>query len=126
MEQEQGMSPTPEKESKAQERTRIILTVRSGKLTVTGGANLIGISRQCFYEWERRALSAMAEALLDREAGRPETPGEDPEKETLRKKLAALEQEVAALRQSAAVRETLSLFPEWRNKASDPQKKRQR
>ena len=124
MEREQ--KPAPEKASKAQERARIILEVRSGKLTVTEGANLLGISRQRFYEWEHRALSAMADALVDREAGRPEKPAEDPEKETLKRQLAALEQEVTVLRQTTAVRKALSLFPEWRPKAADTQKKRRK
>ncbi len=121
---EQGSEP--ENKAKARERARIILEVRSGKLTATEGANLLGISRQRFYEWEHRALSAMAEALLDGEAGRPEGPAEDPEKETLKRQLAELTREVTSLRQTAAVREAFHPFPEWRPKPPDPEKKRRK
>ena len=85
---------------------------------------LLGISRQRFYEWEHRALSAMAEALLDGEAGRPEKPAEDPEKETLKRRVASLEQELTILRQSATVRDALFPLGEWRNKPKRPGKKK--
>jgi len=125
---EQGMeqAPLPEKETKARERARIILEVRSGKLTVTEGASLLGISRQRFYELEHRALSAMADALLDGEAGRPENPPEDPEKVVLKQKVKELEQEVTLLRQTSEVREALLPFKEWQSKPTDSQKKRQK
>lgn len=126
MEEEAAPALEPEETVKARERARIILEVRSGKLTVTEGAQLLGISRQRFYEWEERALSAMAEALTDREAGRPEGKAEDPEKETLKRRVVSLEQEVTALRRSATVRETLGPPVDWRPKPDDPQKKRQK
>ena len=53
-----------EKEKKlARERASIILQVRSGALTATEGAERLGISRKTYYEWEDRALQAMALAL---------------------------------------------------------------
>jgi transposase-like protein len=116
--------PLSEDEVKAQERAKVIWAVRSGKLTVAEGAASLGISRQCYYGWEERALAGMADALLERQAGRPEKqPSEDPETERLRKRLAELEREVDLLRQSAAVREVLSPFPEWRPKKPDSEKK---
>jgi hypothetical protein len=124
MEPETVQGPAPEKEAKARERAQVILKVRSGKRTATEGAGLLGISRQRFYEWEHRALSAMAEALLDGEAGRPEKPAEDPEKETLKRRVVSLEQELTILRQSATVRDALFPLGEWRNKPKDPEKKR--
>jgi len=126
MEEEVAPAREPEKTVKARERARIILEVRSGKLTVTEGAQLLGISRQRFYEWEERALSAMAEALTDREAGRPEGKAEDPEKETLKRRVVSLEKEVTDLRQSATSREALGPIMDWRPRPSDPEKKRQK
>jgi DNA-binding XRE family transcriptional regulator len=47
----------------ARERASIILQVRSGALTATEGAERLGVSRKTYYEWEDRALEAMALAL---------------------------------------------------------------
>ena len=61
-----------EKEKKlARERAAIILQVRSGALTATEGAERLGISRKTYYEWEDRALQAMALALENHAPGRP-------------------------------------------------------
>ena len=106
----------PEEEAKARQRAQVIWEVRSGKLTATEGAALLGISRQCYYDWERRALSGMTEALLNREAGRPGKPEEDPEKKAMKERLAALEKENQVLRQSAEVRQMLSAYEEWRDR----------
>jgi len=124
MEQETAPAPLPEKETKARERAQVILDVRSGKLTMTDGATLLNISRQRLYELEHRALSAMTDALVDGEAGRPEKPMEDPEKADLKRKVSELEREVMLLRQSAIIRDELYPLPDWRPKAPDPQKKR--
>jgi len=121
--EETPQAPVPEKETKARERARIILEVRSGKMTATDGAHLLGVSRQRFYEWEDRALSAMTEALQDREAGRPEKPVEPQETTKLKQRVKDLEQENLVLRQSATVRDALYPFPEWRPNKGDSKKK---
>jgi transposase-like protein len=115
-----------ENEAKARQRAQVILDVRSGKITATEGAALLGISRQSYYEWEHRALDGMTEALLDREAGRPLMPAADPEKEAMKKQMAEMERELEILRQTATIRETLLPFKEWQNKPSDPEKKRRK
>jgi len=58
----------------ARERASIILQVRSGALTAGEGAGRLGISRKTYYEWEDRALAAMAEALENHPPGRPPAP----------------------------------------------------
>ena len=45
----------------ARERASIILQVRSGALPAKEGAERLGISRKTYYEWEDRALQAMAQ-----------------------------------------------------------------
>jgi len=63
-----------EEKKLARERAAVILEVRSGKLTATEGAERLGVSRKTYYEWEDRALTAMAEALENQAPGRPPTP----------------------------------------------------
>jgi predicted transcriptional regulator len=45
--------------------------VQSGQITATEGAALLGVSRNTYYKWENRALAAIADALEDRNQGRP-------------------------------------------------------
>ena len=54
-----------EREKKlARDRAAIILQVRSGALTAVEGAERLGVSRKTYYEWEDRALQAMALAFV--------------------------------------------------------------
>lgn len=78
---------------KAQRRAELILQVRSGQITATEAAQALGISRQQYYQWERRALQALLTALVDHPTGRPKTPT-DPEKETLLRRVQQLEHQV--------------------------------
>ena len=65
-----------EKEKKlARERAAVILMVHSSKLTAAEGAQRLGVSRKTYYEWEDRALQAMAQALENHSPGRPPDPG---------------------------------------------------
>ncbi len=48
--------------AKAKQRAELIFLVRSGKITATEAAQTLGISRQQYYQWERRALSALLSA----------------------------------------------------------------
>jgi transposase-like protein len=79
--------------AKAQRRAELIWQVRSGQITATEAAQQLGISRQQYYEWEKRALSALLTALADQPTGRPKAPT-DPEKETLQRRVQQLEQQV--------------------------------
>jgi transposase len=84
---EKGGRHKKEKEQKlARERALVILQVRSGALTAKEGAQLLGVSRKTYYEWEERSLKAIALALENRPSGRPPAPM-DPEKETLRERI---------------------------------------
>ena len=91
----------------AKRRALIIMDVRSGKMTAEAGAEKLGVSRKTYYEWEKKGLSAMMEALLDGEAGRPETSQEDPEKEALKRTLAETQKELCVARESIYVRRVL-------------------
>ena len=92
--EERGQGRKREKERKlARERALVILQVRSGVLTVKEGAQQLGVSRKTYYEWEKRALQAMALALENRAAGRPPVPM-DEEKETLREHVRELEKKL--------------------------------
>ena len=91
----------------AQKRARIIMQVRSGAITAEEGARQLGVSRKTYYEWEKRGLVGMMDALVNLDAGRPQGPLEDPEKEALKKKLAEMEKELCVARESLYVRRVL-------------------
>lgn len=87
------MSPkeSPEaQEALARRRAEVIVQVQSGLLTATEAARQMGVSRKTYYQWERRALGGMINALQDKEGGRPSKP-RDPQKEGLEKRLEDLE-----------------------------------
>jgi predicted DNA-binding protein (UPF0251 family) len=99
-----------EKERKlARERASIILQVRSGVLTATEGAERLGISRKTYYEWEDRALAAMAEALENHPPGRPPIPL-DAEKEELRRKVLDLEKKLDLAEKTIEVKDLLPAY----------------
>jgi transposase-like protein len=99
-----------EKEKKlARERAAIILQVRSGALTVTEGAGRLGISRKTYYEWEDRALEAMAQALENHAPGRPSIPS-DTEKEELQRKVRDLEKKLFLAEKTIEVKDLLSAY----------------
>jgi DNA-binding XRE family transcriptional regulator len=73
--EQRGRRYRREKEKKlVRERALVILRVRSGVLTAKEGAQLLGVSRKTYYEWEEKSLKAMALALENRPAGRPPVP----------------------------------------------------
>ena len=99
-----------EKERKlARERASIILQVRSGALTAREGAERLGISRKTYYEWEDRALKAMALALENHAPGRPSVPP-DAEKEELQSKVRDLEKKLYLAEKTIEVKDLLSAF----------------
>jgi len=93
--------------AKARQRAAVILQVRSGQMTATAAAQTLGISRQQYYQWEQRALSALLSALEDQPTGRPKTPT-DPEKEKLQRRVEQLEQQVQQQQQREQLRQLLS------------------
>ena len=99
-----------EKEKKlARERASIILQVRSGALTATEGAERLGVSRKTYYEWEDRALKAMALALENQAPGRPSLPL-DAEKEELQGKVRDLEKKLYLAEKTIEVKDLLSAY----------------
>jgi transposase len=92
---------------KAQRRAELILQVRSGQRTATDAAQALGISRQQYYEWERRALQALLTALADQPTGRPKSPT-DPEKEHLQRRVQQLEQQVQHYEEREQLRQLLN------------------
>jgi transposase-like protein len=99
-----------EKERKlARERASIVLQVRSGRITVTEGAERLGISRKTYYEWEDRALKAMALALENHAPGRPPVPV-DAEKEELQSKVQELEKKLYLAEKTIEVKDLLSAY----------------
>jgi len=99
-----------EKERKlARDRASIILQVRSGALTATEGAERLGISRKTYYQWEDRALQAMALALENHSPGRPPVPL-DAEKEELQSKVRDLEKRLYLAAKTIEVKDLLSAF----------------
>ena len=77
----------------SQQRASLILQVRAGQITAQEAARQLGISRQSYYKWERRALQALVRSLEDQPTGRPAAP-KDPEKEHLQRRVQELERQV--------------------------------
>ena len=77
----------------SQKRASLILQVRAGQLTAQEAARELGISRQAYYKWERRALKALLGSLEDQPRGRPPQV-KDAEKEQLAGRVEELERQV--------------------------------
>jgi transposase len=105
--------------AKARERAEVIFKVRSGQMTATDAARTLGISRQRYYQWEERALSALLSALEDQPTGRPPTPA-DPEKETLQRRVEQLQAQVEQLEQRQQLR---AILDQWEQTPLPPSKK---
>ena len=116
--EETGRRHKREKEQKlARERALVILRVRTGAFTAKEGAKRLGVSRKTYYEWEERALKAMALALENRPAGRPPA-SMDEEKETLRERIRELERKLDLAEKTIEVKELLAAYEEFRDKAT--------
>ena len=98
-----------EEKKLARERAAVIREVRNGKLTETEGAERLGVSRKTYYEWEDRALKAMALALENHASGRPRVPV-DAEKEELQGKVWELEKKLYLAEKTVEVRGLLSAY----------------
>lgn len=90
----------------SQQRASLILQVRSGQITAQAAAQQLGISRQAFYKWEKRALKALLNALEEQPAGRPKATT-DPEKDQLQSRVEELERQVRLYEQRDNLRELL-------------------
>jgi len=116
--EQRGRRQKKEKEQKlARERAMVILQVRSGALTAKEGAQLLGVSRKTYYEWEEKSLKAMALALENRPAGRPLVPI-DEEKETLRERVRELEKKLDLAEKTIEVKELLAAYDTFRDRGT--------
>lgn len=95
----------------SQQRASLILQVRSGQITAQQAAQQLGISRQAFYKWEKRALKALLIALEDQPAGRPKAIA-DPEKDQLKNRVEALERKVRLYEERDQLRALLKQMEE--------------
>jgi transposase len=93
----------------ARRRAEVVFAVRSGKMTAEEGARLLGVSRKTYYEWETRALAAMAEAMEDKTPGRPPQP-QDQEKQRLQEQIAELEKKLFVAEKTVEVRDMLHAY----------------
>ena len=87
----------------SQARASLILQVRSGQITAQQAAQQLGISRQAFYKWEKRALKALLNALENQPAGRPKGTT-DPEKDQLKNRVQELERKVRLYEERESLR----------------------
>jgi len=90
----------------SQLRASLILQVRAGQITAQQAAQQLGISRQAFYKWEKRALKALLNALQDQAPGRPKGIS-DPEKDQLKSRVEELERQVRLYEQRDQLRSLL-------------------
>ena len=113
-----------EKEKKlARDRAAIILQVRSGALTAMEGAERLGVSRKTYYEWEDRALKAMALALENHSPGRPFIPL-DAEKGELQRQVRDLEKRLYLAEKTIEVKDLLSAYDLHETKKNWKEKKK--
>jgi len=90
----------------SERRASLILQVRSGQITAQQAAQELGISRQAFYKWEKRALKALLNSLQDQPSGRPKA-ASDPEKDQLKSRVEELERQVRLFEQRDQLRSLL-------------------
>jgi len=107
--------------SPSQLRASLILQVRSGQMTAQEAARQLGISRQAFYKWEKRALQALLNALQDQPPGRPKAIS-DPEKDQLQSRVEELERQVRLYEQREKLRKLLRQMEEPEGSGSSTKK----
>lgn len=105
----------------SQKRASLILQVRAGQISAQEAARQLGISRQAYYQWEKRALSALLDALEEQPRGRPKRET-DPEKEQLQSRVKELEGKVRLYEEQRRLRSLLKAMEESAGPAP-PQKK---
>ena len=117
MEQKRRKHKRDKEQELARQRALVILQVRSGVLTAKQGAKLLGVSRKTYYQWEERALRAMALALENRPAGRPAV-SMDQEKERLRERIRELEKKLDLAEKTIEVKELLTAYEGFQDKGT--------
>lgn len=110
-------------ERRARKRAEVILKVRSGLMTATEAAKELGVSRKTYYEWERRALRGMLQALSNRPPGRPEIP-RDPEKKALEQQVEDLEQKLSLSKHVEEIRKLMEAVQDEEGPSDKSDKKK--
>jgi transposase len=105
----------------SEQRASLILQVRSGQMTAREAARQLGISRQAYYQWERRALQALLSALEDQPPGRPKRTT-DPQKDQLQSRVEELERQVRLYEQREQLRTLLKHMEESDDSGSSTKK----
>src|SRR5215472_5622447 len=95
----------------SEKRASLILQVRAGQITAQEAAQQLGISRQAYYKWEKRALKALLNALQDQPPGRPKGTT-DPQKDQLQSRVEQLERQVRLYEQREELRKLLKQMEE--------------
>ena len=90
-------------------------------MTAQEAARQLGISRQAFYKWEKRALQALLNALQDQPPGRPKGIT-DPEKDQLKSRVEQLERQVRLYEQREELRQLLRQMEEPEGSGSSTKK----
>jgi len=94
-------------------RLAAILAVINGGKSATQAAAELGVSRQTFYEWQNRALTALQEAMQARPPGRPAQPPCDPEKARLERENRELQRQVKIMEDAILIRDLLQGVPRF-------------
>lgn len=92
--------PDPQ-ELLAQRRAALFVQVQCSQITATEAAEQLGVVRKSYYQWERRALKALVEAMRERPQGRRTT--RDPQKEQLQRQVQQLQKQVRELEREVAL-----------------------
>src|SRR5688500_12065818 len=95
----------------SQKRASLILQVRSGQITAQQAARELGISRQAYYKWERRASQAMLNAVEDQPKGRPKAE-QDLDKQQLESRVEELQRQVGLYEEREKLRKLLKEMEE--------------
>jgi len=98
--------PDPQ-ELLARRRAALFVQVQCGQITAKEAAEQLGISRKSYYQWERRALTALVGAMRERALGRPTTP-RDVQKEQLQRHVRQLEKQVQELEKTVNLHRQLA------------------
>jgi len=117
MEESGGRRTRDKEQERARERALVMLRLRSGAMTAKQGAQALGVSRKTYYQWEERALKAMALALENHVAGRP-CVSTDEEKESLRQRIRELEKKLDLAEKALEVKELLAAYEEFRHEGT--------
>lgn len=112
------------RQQQAEERASVILQVRSGQITASEGARLLGLSRKTYYQWEKRGLEALVGAVEERPPGRPPKTNSSRE-QVLEARIAHLETELQTAQDTADLRALLlsTQQPKEKNRTKKKQRR---